>query len=323
MTATAQRRQKRTNTRRAPKKLPPAPQAGAAPDTPPADPSEPFPVDSYKEAARHLRRPFTAKAVRFKVQATWPKDNPTGALIVPYIDSRLVIDRLNLVCPDLWSERFEPDDRSMWCHLTIAGITRCDVGEGYTDRKGLVSDARKRAAVTFGIGVSLYASPKVMFNKSDGLLKDKRTRNGPSLDLTDAGEKRARALYEEWLAEHAIQAFGQPLDHGDVEGAIGDDLEPAAREATATQRERDRTPATAPAETPPTPPPADPEQQLAALLAKADPLQPLRRDANDGMALLGAPVAQRLRTLGECTDKRSLDALLARIHAAADSETGS
>jgi hypothetical protein len=48
-----------------------------------------FPVETYKEAARHLRRPFTQAAVKFKVQATWPKDNPTGGLIVAYIDARL------------------------------------------------------------------------------------------------------------------------------------------------------------------------------------------------------------------------------------------
>jgi hypothetical protein len=50
----------------------------------------------------------------------------------------------------------------MWCDLTIDGITRSDVGEGVG--KALVSDSFKRAGVRFGIGVSLYAIPKMMLD---------------------------------------------------------------------------------------------------------------------------------------------------------------
>jgi hypothetical protein len=70
--------------------------------------SDEFPCDSFKAAARHLRRPFTPAAVRFKVQATWPKDKPTGGLIVAYIDARLVTERLNLVVPHLWADAYRP-----------------------------------------------------------------------------------------------------------------------------------------------------------------------------------------------------------------------
>lgn len=180
-----------------------------------------FPLDAFRDAARELRRPFTAAAVKFKVQATWPKDNPTGGLIVCYIDARLVVERLNLILPDRWADAYEPTAKGlMWCHLTVDGITRSDVGEG--DGKGLVSDALKRAAVKFGIGVSLYATPKMILNLNDGHLKVKRTNKGPSLELTPNGETRVRDIYSAWLDTRGVQAFGAPLDHGDVLDAAGD-----------------------------------------------------------------------------------------------------
>lgn len=174
-----------------------------------------LPVDSFRDAAPFLRRPFTPAAVKFKVQATWP----TGALIVAYIDARLTVERLNLIVPHLWSDQYTAlGGKQMWCHLTVDGITRHDVGEG--DGKGLVSDALKRAAVKFGVGVSLYAIPKMTLNND--MLKRKQRGQKEEVTLTDAGERRVRSLYETWLKDHGIAAFGEPLNHGDVEGAQGD-----------------------------------------------------------------------------------------------------
>src|SRR5690554_6875287 len=114
-------------------------------------------VDTFQQAAPELRRPFTAQAVKFKVQAVFG----TSALIVAYIDSRLVVERLNHVCPHLWSDAYS-DDGTV-CALTIDGITRHDVGSPSATeaRKGLYSDVFKRAAVKFGVGVSLYATPQI------------------------------------------------------------------------------------------------------------------------------------------------------------------
>jgi hypothetical protein len=182
---------------------------------PPADDSK-LPVDSFREAAPLLRRPFTPAAVKFKVQATWPKDTPTGGLIVAYIDARLVTERLNMVCPHLWEDAYN----GPMCRLTIDGLTRHDVGDG--TGKALVSDAFKRAAVKFGVGVSLYAIPSMRLNKSNGHLEDRRTRDGMSLVLTPNGETHVRMIYEGWLDMKGRQAFGDPLDHGDSEDAQGD-----------------------------------------------------------------------------------------------------
>lgn len=176
-----------------------------------------YPVDGLREAIPLLRRPFTPQAVKFKVQATWEG----GALIVAYIDARLVIERLNLIVPDLWSQTYEPTNSGlMWCHLTIAEVTRSDVGEEVGNKKGLVSDALKRAGVHFGIGVSLYALPKLRVNESDGHLKKADGRD--KYRLTPNGETRSRSLYASWLDTIGTKGFGGPLDHGDADDSIGD-----------------------------------------------------------------------------------------------------
>lgn len=189
-----------------------------------------FPLESFKEAAVYLRRPFTASAVRFKVQATFKGEGDTlsGGLIVSYIDARLVVERLNLLVPHLWSEEYEEIDAThLRCLLTVDGITRRDIGEG--SGKGLYSDALKRAAVKFGIGVSVYAVPKMILNKG-GDLKEVGRTGKKTLILTDAGERNVRAKYAEWLESKGTAAFGDPLDHGDVGESQGDYEAEAAAE---------------------------------------------------------------------------------------------
>lgn len=174
----------------------------------------PLPAENLRDATPHLRRPFAVNAVKFKVQAAWEG----GALVVAYIDARLVIDRLNLVCPDAWQDAggyAALGAQHMVCQLTVFDRTRQDVGEG--KGKGLYSDAFKRAAVKFGIGVSLYAIPKIVLEDKDGHVK----RRGRTVELSPAGERRCREIYSEWLAG-AGQVFGPPLEHGDVEDAVGD-----------------------------------------------------------------------------------------------------
>jgi len=169
------------------------------------------PVDSFKDAYPFLRRPFTPAAVRFKVQATWKG----GALIVAYIDARLAAGRLNHVIPHKWASSFEYDlTGDLICHLTVDGITRSDIGEGYKG-KGLWSDALKRAAVHFGVGESLYVLPKMTLNEGQ-LLKAKEVKGKTTYILTPMGVTHCREVYEHWLESTGKQAFGEPLDHGDV-----------------------------------------------------------------------------------------------------------
>jgi len=178
------------------------------------------PVDSFKEAGELLRRPFTADAVRWKVQVAYPKGEPTKALIVAYIDARLAAERLNLVCPHLWSDEYQMVGENLLCSLMIDGIVRRDLGSGYKG-KGLYSDAFKRAAVKFGVGVSLYSIPAIELPKGD-FLKPKGKGDKATLVLTPKGQKRCRDLYAEWLEKVGKPKFGDALDHGDTPESVGD-----------------------------------------------------------------------------------------------------
>jgi hypothetical protein len=208
--------------------------------------------DSFREAAVHLRRPFTPAAVKFKVQSTFgpqEKDKPrTGALIDSYIDARLVIERLNLLVPHLWSgkpQRVDGEPKYLLYTLTVDGIARTDVGEAAGFSKDLLSDALKRTGVHFGIGVSLYAVPQMKLFKehiANGNLKAIQTSKGQSLVLTDKGDAKLREGYTRWLETRGVQAFGPPLDHGDREGhmdtpeAAAPDERPSETQIEASER---------------------------------------------------------------------------------------
>jgi hypothetical protein len=192
-----------------------------------------LPVSTLRDAIPHLRRPFTPEAIRFKVQSVFKQQDgtPSGCLIVAYIDQRLATERLNRVIPDKWSASFEPvaGTKLMWCRLTIDGVSRVDVGEspkGFS--KDLVSDALKRAAVPFGVGVSCYALPQITINVSDARDRIKIRGKGEkrTIVLTDYGHETLRTGYARWLEAHGIDRFGPPLDHGDVVGATLDEDAP-------------------------------------------------------------------------------------------------
>jgi hypothetical protein len=177
------------------------------------------------EILRELRRPFPPEAIRFKGQSA--NRERSKALVVPYIDARLVIERLNHVVGGGWEPTYEPLGKSLWCHLTVAGTTRPDIGTGY-EGKGLVSDALKRAAVLFGIGVSVYASPSIWLTATGGdkgvtlvVTGQGEQSKVKGIYLTDNGESLARQRYRTWLEEGGIAEFGEPLGHGAVLESAG------------------------------------------------------------------------------------------------------
>jgi len=183
-----------------------------------------LPVESLNEALPHLRRPFTPEAIRFKVQNVWK--NKQGCIIVAYIDARLVIERLNAVVAGGWT--FEPqatqDGKHMIGNLTVLGVKRSDVGQSVKGfSKDLWSDALKRAAVPFGIGVSVYSLPEIIRtldgekNNRYPAIEKRGSGEKETLALTPAGHATLRAGYKAWLEQTGIRMFGQPLDHGDVE----------------------------------------------------------------------------------------------------------
>ena len=190
-----------------------------------------FPCASLDEALKHLRRPPTPEAVRFKVQTVAGE----AAQIAPYVDARLVFDRLDLVCGEEWTAVFEPlpeplrsraFDRNgevtvppidVRCQLTLFRLTRQDVGAG-DDPKAAFSDAIKRAAVHFGIGRALYALGAPWLREGDGEGELRRNRRG-RLIIDSRTEAWLRDGYRRWLDQRGRRMFGEPLDHGDEPGA--------------------------------------------------------------------------------------------------------
>lgn len=199
-----------------------------------------FPVGTLSEALPHLRRPMRPEAIHFKPQSEFTR----GALVVPYIDARLVYERLNLVVAGAWSCAFEPLAEALWpepeldrngearpvaryvvCRLSVCGVTREDVGEG-SDPKAAYSDAIKRAAVPFGIGRFLYAmgSPTLYEGEADNELRRSRGRNA-RLVVDKRTERWLRDHYAEWLAERSGREFGEALGHGDDPEAVPPDAQ--------------------------------------------------------------------------------------------------
>lgn len=203
-----------------------------------------LPVDSLKEAAPFLRRPFDLYAVQFRAL-----EGSKGQTLncAAYVTARTVIDRLNLVCPHLWEDRYEVVPGGLRCDLTIGDRTRSDVGwsapashSTAMGLKALYSDALKRTAVHFGVGVSLYALPRLALSVNAKhawakAIPGKTDKFGNPLyryGMTEKGQIVLRDRYERWLDSQS--SFGSPLSHGHVEGSADPEDETGTGDETET-----------------------------------------------------------------------------------------
>lgn len=119
-------------------------------------------IDLYR-----LALPFPRAAVHWRVQGKpFERDGKHSAMALAYLDARDVMDRLDDVCgPERWQSHFEETAKGrIICRISIDvtgqgnWVTKSD-GAGDTDvegEKGALSDALKRAAVSWGIGRYLY-----------------------------------------------------------------------------------------------------------------------------------------------------------------------
>lgn len=122
-----------------------------------------------------LAEPFESEDLEWRVQQCGKKKT-IWAKLVPYVDSRAIMNRLDDVCgPGNWSDSYQNIQTKIigkdgiievWpalvCTLSIKvgdeWVSKAD-GSDFTDiapTKGGISDALKRAAVKWGIGRSLY-----------------------------------------------------------------------------------------------------------------------------------------------------------------------
>lgn len=119
-------------------------------------------IDLYR-----LSLPFPRASVHWRVQGKpYERDGRFSAMALAYLDARDVMDRLDDVCgQDRWQSQFDETPKGrIICRLSIDTtgngdwVTKSD-GAGDTDvegEKGALSDALKRAAVSWGIGRYLY-----------------------------------------------------------------------------------------------------------------------------------------------------------------------
>ncbi|MCR4340279.1 MAG: Rad52/Rad22 family DNA repair protein [Gemmatimonadaceae bacterium] len=182
---------------------------------------------TVNEKLAELRRPFSVAAVKMKPQATTGEGDAMKGLVTYYVDSRLVVARLNAVVgADSWEDEYcllcegalAPGvGIPVQCSLTVLGVTKVDVGQiapGAPDDKAwksAYSDAFKRAAVKFEVAAYLYGSPQVWAPVKVG-------RNGKAQGFKPEGITQARNHYAQWIATPRIkELYGEPLDHGDAD----------------------------------------------------------------------------------------------------------
>tara|TARA_Y100001937_G_C6898292_1_gene232125 strand:- start:2 stop:481 length:480 start_codon:yes stop_codon:yes gene_type:complete len=121
-----------------------------------------------KEISYQLSKEFPHKDVKWRVGRLNRSDGGKTALMLAYIDARIVQNRLDEVVGfENWQCKHISYGPKTICHLGIKlngeWIWKSD-GAGDTNveaDKGAISDSLKRAAVHFGIGRYLYDFPKV------------------------------------------------------------------------------------------------------------------------------------------------------------------
>lgn len=119
------------------------------------------------EIWKELAKPFDDEEIEWRVQRCGKNDGKVWALIVPYIQARAIMNRLDSVLGVVgWSDSYSAVHAAEYgisCRLTIhrgdkPSITKEDAAECTKVHpiKGGYSDALKRAAVKFGMGRYLY-----------------------------------------------------------------------------------------------------------------------------------------------------------------------
>jgi hypothetical protein len=123
---------------------------------------------------KELKDPFPEKDIEWRIQSSGMKGDKPWAIVVPYIQARAVMDRLDRVCGmDGWEVSYKKIDGGFMCRLglrpveTVGNMSIVGTGrfmwkeDGAQETniesiKGGISSALKRAAVAWGIGRYLY-----------------------------------------------------------------------------------------------------------------------------------------------------------------------
>ncbi len=126
---------------------------------------------SWNDLSEKLAEPFSAAAVYWRAGSVSRDKKRAQAL--PYAEPRVYEDRLNALCPGLWSVSFRPwGETRIICELTLGAqdesgslsfSTRASTGEegegGFAPGTAAEAQAFKRACSKFGLGRYLYDVP--------------------------------------------------------------------------------------------------------------------------------------------------------------------
>ncbi len=118
------------------------------------------------EYLQALAEPFPVECIEWKPGAT--NKDKSRALALAYVDSRYYQDRLNTVLGPAWGDSYQVQVMgqkvAVVATLTLAGVTRSDVGEENASDPNALTTAKaqafKRACVAFGLGAHLYRLPR-------------------------------------------------------------------------------------------------------------------------------------------------------------------
>lgn len=131
-----------------------------------------------------LNTALSDQYIDFKVkQIKKSKKGDVFALLLPYKDARVDMDRLDAICtPGHWQVEYKRDTK---------GVLQCGIGiyvdelsqwawkwsngtpSDFESEKGEYSDAFKRAGFMWGIGRMLYEFPKIIINLNDSEFYEK------------------------------------------------------------------------------------------------------------------------------------------------------
>jgi len=185
---------------------------------------------SLAEAEALLRRPFVAGAIEFLCLGSYPKQNPTTALVAPYLRRQAVEKRLDhVVGAENWTVSYREaagtGEGAVLCTLAVFGTPKQSYGQGST-RWAQEANAFKRAARCFGIG--RYLAEMQVAHVAIGTAAHEVRRSGRTLEVPGALAKRLRSGYEARIRSTYVAHYGAPLDHHDEPASAGDEGEVAS-----------------------------------------------------------------------------------------------
>lgn len=174
---------------------------------------------TWPELLAQLAEPFPVEAISWRAGSVSRDKKRAQAL--PYAEPRVYEDRLNALCPGLWSVAFRPWGERIICELTIGAVgpdgailyaTRASTGEPGDSPAAVAGTAAeaqafKRACSKFGLGRYLYDVPITWVDYDDASRKLLQT---PSLPQSRPLGRRLEPLTEARFVPEAQPAAKTP-----------------------------------------------------------------------------------------------------------------